>query len=326
MRMPRLSICIPTYRQIDYLRETLRSVQAQSFNDYELIISDDTPDDSVSRLVESFNFGDILRYHRNPIALGSPENWNEAVRQARGVYIKLLHHDDRLAHPDALSAFVRMLDEHPESNFAFGASLVENITSKKSRIHRPSAAQLERLAVAPEELFFGNIIGAPSATIYRNGLGIEYDQRMKWLVDIDFYIRVLQQNPSFIFSQEPQVVTTSGANHQITNSSENNAEVEILEYALLYNKIGSKLDTALCAERVWFRLFEKYRIYSLRDLERLAFNSIFHKDEFLTNFFNIYHEKWLSRLPYRVYACLPEPIKAVMIYLRNLRNLCLSKN
>jgi glycosyltransferase involved in cell wall biosynthesis len=326
MRTPRLSICIPTYRQIDYLRETLRSVQAQTFDDYELIISDDTPDDSVSRLVELFNFGYRLRYHRNSKALGSPQNWNEAVRQAKGDYIKLLHHDDRLANPDALGAFVRMLDEHPESNFAFSASLVENVTSKKSRIHCPTAAQLARIAVVPEEVFFGNIIGAPSATIYRNRLGIEYDQRMKWLVDIDFYIRVLQQNPSFIFSQEALVVTTSGANHQITNTSENNAEVEMLEYVILYKKIESKLDKVLCAERVWFRLFEKYRIYSLRDLELLCFNSEFYNDEFLTNFFSLYSGKWLSRLPYRVYTFLPEPIKAVTTYLRNLRNLCRSKN
>jgi glycosyltransferase involved in cell wall biosynthesis len=322
MKMPRVSICIPTYRQIDYLRETLRSVQSQSFEDYELIISDDTPDDSVEKLVKSFNFGCKLYYYRNSISLGSPENWNEAVRQARGDYIKLLHHDDRLAGINALSVFVRMLDEHPESNFAFSSSLVEDVRSQRSRIHCPTDAQLVRLAVAPEELFFGNIVGAPSATIYRNGLGIEYDKRMKWLVDIDFYIRVLQKNPIFIFTKENQVATTSGANHQITNISENNAVVEVLEYALLYNKIGNKLDRELCAERVWFRLFEKYRMYSRSDFELLGLNMTSTKFEFLTFFLNSYHEKWLSRLPSRVYAHLPEPIAATIIYLRNL---CRSK-
>lgn len=324
--MPRLSICIPTYCQVDYLRETLFSIQAQNFNDYELIVSDDSPDDSVARLVESFNFGDRLYYHRNLSALGSPENWNEAVRQARGGYIKLLHHDDRLAHPSALKTFVRMLDEHPEASFAFSASLVENAISGKSRVHRPTKEQLARLSVSPEELFFGNVIGAPSATIYRNGLGVEYDQRMKWLVDVDFYIRVLQKNPCFVFSPEVLVVTTSGANHQITKESENNAEIEVLEYLLLYQKVGSKLQNYLGAQRVWFRLFEKYRIYSQKDLEHLGIKSSSHDDEYLAFFFNSYHKKWLSRLPCRVYACLPVPLKAVIIYLRKLLNLCQSKN
>ncbi len=321
--MPRLSICIPTYRQIDYLRETLRSVEAQHFDDYELIITDDTPDDSVQRLVESFNFGARLRYHRNPIALGSPENWNEAVRQAKGSYIKMLHHDDRLAHPDALVAFVRMLDEHPESDFAFSASLVENVTSNTNHIHRPTSAQLTRLEVAPEELFFGNIVGAPSATIYRNYLGIEYDQRMKWLVDVDFYIRLLQKNIYFVYSSEALVVTTSGANHQITKTCENNAEIEMLEYLMLYQQVGSKLENDLFAQRLWFRLFEKYRIYSIQDIEeRLGINVSLYNEKILAKLFNSYHEKWLSRIPNKVYACLPKSIKAVKIYLRNIRNLC----
>lgn len=320
--MPLLSICIPTYCQIDYLRETLRSIQEQSFDDYELIISDDSPDDSVIRLIEMFNFGNRLCYHRNPVALGSPENWNEAVRQAKGRYIKLLHHDDRLAHSDALSAFVRMLDDHPEADFAFGASLVENVVRGKSSIHRPTDEQLTRLSDAPEELFYGNIIGAPSATIYRNFLDVEYDQHMKWLVDIDFYIRILQKNPRFVFSPDVLVVTTSGANHQITKTSENNAEVEILEYLMLYKKVGNKLENNLYTQRVWFRLFEKYRFFSNQDLNRLGIYFPPYANELLAIFFSRYQKNRLSRLPYRLYAYLPDPLKAVMTHLRNLQNLC----
>lgn len=318
MRLPRVSICIPTYCQVDFLRGTLRSIKTQDFNDYELIISDDSPDDTVEQLVVSFDFDERLRYHRNPVPLGSPENWNEAVRQARGDYIKILHHDDRLSHPGALTEFARMLDEHPDANFAFSASLVENTAKGKNRIHRPAKYQLASLSATPEELFFGNAIGAPSAAIYRNGLNIEYDQRMKWLVDIDFYIRVLQQNPRFVYSPEVLVVTTSGANHQITEICQNNAEVELLEYLLLCHKVGRKLQNNSGAQRVWFILFEKYQIYSKKNIERLGIKLSAHDNKLLEYFFNSYHKKWLSRLPFRVYAGLPEPLKAVIIYVRNL--------
>lgn len=311
MRMPRLSICIPTYRQIDYLRETLRSVEAQSFKDYELIISDDTPDDSVSRLVELFNFGDRLRYHRNPKALGSPENWNEAVRQAKGDYIKLLHHDDRFAHPDALGAFVHMLDEHPESNFAFGASVVENVTSKKSRIHRPSAAQLVKLAATPEELFFGNVIGAPSATIYRNGLGIEYDQRMKWLVDIDFYISVLQQNKNIVYTPEVLIATPTNVLHQVTEQCKNNVKVEFTEYLLLYSKVASQLQGNPGTFNTWFKLFEKYKIYTQQGLDMTGIEHELSR-RLLPPFLSRYQDQRLQRLPNRVYARLPEPIRQLI--------------
>ena len=74
LSMPRLSICIPTYCQTEFLRATLLSVHAQEFSDYELIISDDSPGDSVAELVASFDFGGRLRYYRNPAVLGSPGN------------------------------------------------------------------------------------------------------------------------------------------------------------------------------------------------------------------------------------------------------------
>ncbi len=315
MRIPRVSICIPTYRQVDYLRETLRSVQEQDFVDYELIISDDTPDDTVQQLVASFGFDDRLRYYRNTVALGSPENWNAAVRYAQGAYIKILHHDDRLACPGSLSAFVGLLDEHPEADFAFGSSMIENVANGKRRIHRPTQAQIKELLLNPEELFFGNIIGAPSATIYRNGLGIKYDSRMKWLVDIDFYFRMLLQNKNFAFSPEVLIMTPTNAVHQVTEICKNNALVEINEYMLLYQKMGLNLQSDPDTRYVWFRLFEKYSVFSLKDLDHLCVD-MGEEKVFFADFLVAYRNVWLQRFPYRIYTYLPESYKRLVRCIR----------
>jgi glycosyltransferase involved in cell wall biosynthesis len=325
LRLPRVSICIPTYCQIEFLRETLISIQVQNFDDYEVIVSDDSPDDAVAELVASFNFNGKLRYYHNPVSLGSPENWNQAVRLAKGDYIKLLHHDDKFVHSAALSTFVHLLDEHPEANFAFGASGVNNVVNGKSRIHRPTEDQLSRLLTLPEELFFGNVIGAPSSVIYRNGLNLEYDKRMKWLVDIDFYIQLLQQNRHFIYSPEVLVATTSGASHQITDYCSNNIEIEFYEYLLLYKKVENNLKGDSRVNRVWFGLFEKYRIYSQKNLEQLSVKSLLYPDIILEQFFNKYQKKWLFRFPNRIFLRLPEPLKAITIHLRKLLYLCLLK-
>ena len=82
--MPKVSICIPTYKQVDYLRKTLDSVLLQDFHDYELIISDDSSDDSVENLLREFDFKGKLNYFRNSVALGSPANWNYSIKQAKG--------------------------------------------------------------------------------------------------------------------------------------------------------------------------------------------------------------------------------------------------
>jgi glycosyltransferase involved in cell wall biosynthesis len=41
---PKISICIPTYKQVDKLEVLLRSIDSQTFRDFEVIVSDDSPD------------------------------------------------------------------------------------------------------------------------------------------------------------------------------------------------------------------------------------------------------------------------------------------
>ena len=236
MMKPKVSICIPTYRQVDFLRQTLNSVVAQKFTDYEIIISDDSPDDSVRDLISEFHFGEKLRYYRNEKSLGSPENWNSAIRGANGEYVKILHHDDMLAHADALGAFVDLLDDNPDANFGFSASRIEDAQSELVRESRPTDKQLLMLRATPEKLFLGNCIGAPSATICRREAALDYDKRMKWLVDIDFYIRILRQSKNFAYSSEVLIVTPTNAGHQVTEICNTDAETELYEYSLLYLK------------------------------------------------------------------------------------------
>ncbi|MDD1617180.1 MAG: glycosyltransferase [Methylococcaceae bacterium] len=315
MKLPRVSICIPTYCQIDFLRETLRSVKEQDFQDYELIIFDDTPDDSVAQLVASFAFDDRLYYQHNPTSLGSPANWNAAVRHAKGDYIKLLHHDDKFSCPEALGRFVQLLDEHPESDFAFSASSAQNITLSKNYQHCPNQAQVAKIIEVPETLFLSNIIGAPSATIYRNGLTIEYDSQLQWLVDIDFYIRILSINSHLIYTPEVLIDTTTDADHQITERCKNNVAIEMFEYLYVYQKIAPKISGDLNTQSVWFRLFEKYQIYALTDLKQQGIELPPSLEEMLLPFFIAYRQIWLKRTPYRIYTHLPESLKCAIRFL-----------
>jgi glycosyltransferase involved in cell wall biosynthesis len=313
---PHLSICIPTYCQIEFLRQTLNSIKVQDFDDYEVIVSDDSPDDSVARLVSSFDFSGKLRYYRNSVPLGSPENWNAAVRRAKGKYVKLLHHDDRLAHAGALRSFVRLLDEHASADFGFAATSVEDVDNGKSRVHQPTAAQLKWLSSRPEKLFFGNFIGAPSATIYRRAVGVEYDNRMKWLVDIDFYIQVLQKNKNFAYTPDVLIVTPTNANHQVTEVCKNNAEIDFSEHALLYEKIERALRWDPNTRYVWFRLFERYRVFSQEDLGQLR-AKLGAGGGALEFFLSTYRREWVWRMPFRLYALLPETVKRAIRWVRD---------
>src|SRR5215469_11343388 len=92
---PKVSICIPAFQQPTCLRRALDSVFFQTFKDYEVIISDDSTDNSVENVVREYNRERAgVKYHKNAVTKGSPENWNAAIELATGEYIKILHHDD----------------------------------------------------------------------------------------------------------------------------------------------------------------------------------------------------------------------------------------
>ena len=122
MSRPKVSVCIPAYRQPSCVRRALVSVLAQKFTDYEVVVTDDSSDDATERVVTQLSGEGKVRYFRNTERLGTPQNWNRAVREASGEYIKLLHHDDWLADETCLGTFVELLETDRRADFAFSAS------------------------------------------------------------------------------------------------------------------------------------------------------------------------------------------------------------
>ncbi|ACT47942.1 glycosyltransferase family 2 protein [Methylotenera mobilis] len=312
--MPKVSICIPTYRQVDFLRSTLKSVLEQEFKDYELIINDDSPDDSVLNLLTEFSFGSRLRYFKNPINLGSPENWNNAISKANGELIKVLHHDDKFSHIGALQEFVTLMDENPDADFGFCSSKVFDLVTNKFREHRPNDMQLQMLSDMPELLFLGNLIGAPSATIYRRNLiNLNYDKQLKWLVDIDFYIRALQKNNRFAYAAETLIITPTNAEHQVTECCKNNADIVLMEHLILYDKNSSQLASRPEVVNYWLGIFGRYGIYSVSDIENFDSFSESQK-KIISEMLLVFHKRPLLKFIYFLYWQLDAPpfIKATL--------------
>lgn len=108
----KVSICIPAYNNEVSLKRCLDSVLIQDFEDYEIVITDDSPSNVIAQLVSGYNNSKI-HYYKNTENLGSPENWNRALSLAKGEYIKIIHHDDWFSSNDSLDKFVALLDTNP---------------------------------------------------------------------------------------------------------------------------------------------------------------------------------------------------------------------
>lgn len=243
---PKLSVCIPAFAQPSYLVRALESLAEQDFDDFEVVISDDSPDDVLERVADSFRSRLRILYHRNQERLGPAANCNQSVDLATGELIKVLHHDDWLFEPDCLRDWVQLLDSRPDADFAFSASLAFDCRHKDGALlqrlsfcHQATRCQLKTLENDTAFLFEYNLVGAPSATIFRKRISSRFDERLMYLVDIDFYLSVLAANPRFSYSRRPLVAVTGGTDvpGKVTDYCRTKDSLLVFEWVYTYCKL-----------------------------------------------------------------------------------------
>lgn len=110
---PLLSIGLAVYNADRYLEETLESFLAQTFTDFELIISDNASTDRTEAICRGFASRDArIKYFRNPANLGAAPNFNRTFHLSKGRYFKFAAYDDLHA-PEYLDRCIRLLDADP---------------------------------------------------------------------------------------------------------------------------------------------------------------------------------------------------------------------
>jgi glycosyltransferase involved in cell wall biosynthesis len=129
---PKVTICIPTFRRLNYLRESVAAAQAQTLADIEVLISDDGDSAELRRWSESAAQADSrVRYRRNEKNLGLGGNWNECVSADRGEWLVIQGDDDRLL-PAFCESLLRVAA--PESAVLFSNHHV--IDARGARLER----------------------------------------------------------------------------------------------------------------------------------------------------------------------------------------------
>lgn len=91
--MELVSVIMPAYNAERFIKESIDSVLAQTYKNWELIIVDDCSTDNTESIVYSYNDSRI-RYMRNEKNLGAALTRNRAIKEARGRYIAFLDSDD----------------------------------------------------------------------------------------------------------------------------------------------------------------------------------------------------------------------------------------
>ena len=163
---PRLSIGMPVFNGERYLKESIQTLLDQTYEDFELLISDNASTDSTQEICRDFaNIDERIRYIRNPTNLGAVANFNRVIEAARGEFFKLASHDDRHA-PEFLQRCIVALDQDQEAVLChsktieidqFGQTIKEDKHIYKTDSPYPHVRIADLIALGHHHQMFGVI-------------------------------------------------------------------------------------------------------------------------------------------------------------------------
>lgn len=106
-----VSVIMPSYNTASFIAESIQSVLAQSYKDWELIIVDDCSPDNTDEIVKPYLSDERIKYLKNEKNSGAAVSRNRALREAKGKWIAFLDSDD-LWMPDKLKKQVGFMEKN----------------------------------------------------------------------------------------------------------------------------------------------------------------------------------------------------------------------
>jgi glycosyltransferase involved in cell wall biosynthesis len=119
VKPPLVTVVVTVHRRLEFLLDALQSVFAQTFQDFEVVIADDSGTASGRAIAAPFLEGERVRYMANPETLGIVRSLQAALGMARGRYAAILNDDD-LWEPEFLDRLVPPLEADSRRVLAFG--------------------------------------------------------------------------------------------------------------------------------------------------------------------------------------------------------------
>lgn len=138
---PRVSVGMPVYNGDRFLQEALDSILAQTFRDFELIVSDNGSTDKTQEICRAYADRDHrIRYYRNEQNLGVAWNFNRVFELSTGKYFKWACHDDVCA-PEFLKCCIEVLEHKPSVVLCYPKTITIDEHGKPIE-HYPDALNL----------------------------------------------------------------------------------------------------------------------------------------------------------------------------------------
>ncbi len=212
MSRPLVTVVLPVRNGEAYLRDALDSVRAQRYEPLEVIVVDGNSQDRSAAIAREYEEVRLLSQH----GTGISNAWNQALAEARGVFVAFLSHDDRWA-AHKLVRQVEHLLQHQETAIThtwFRFVLQPGCV-------RPPGFRQELL----EEVQKGRLM---ETMVARRGVFDEvgpFDEHYSIAGDMDWFARTLDRRLSFVILPEVMLEKGIHANNTSNRIDENNADL-----------------------------------------------------------------------------------------------------
>jgi glycosyltransferase involved in cell wall biosynthesis len=186
-----ISVYIPTHNRVDLLAVAVRSVLAQEFADFELIVVDDASTDGTAVFLESAAASDPrIRFIRNDTPCGAPTSRNRAIMEATGNFTTGLDDDDAFE-PQRLGALHECWSSYARHNIPVSCVYTQDtllsggkvlfVTKKRGTVEFVDLVETNHI---------GNQVFAPTTVFREAGL---FDEKLPAWQDLELFMRIVKR-------------------------------------------------------------------------------------------------------------------------------------
>ena len=190
---PLVSVIVPVYNAAKFLPETIASISAQTWKNFEIVAVDDGSTDNSWEVLQNITVSEKrLRCFRIPPAGRPAIPRNHGIRESRGKLIAFLDADD-LWTPDKLEKQISYLTSHPDVGLLYGASVTFGNVSLFSPLYETLPLPFRAYTTYDELVCKGNTIPCSTVIVKRSILditGLFDEDPQNGIEDYDLWIQI----------------------------------------------------------------------------------------------------------------------------------------
>jgi glycosyltransferase involved in cell wall biosynthesis len=233
--MTKISIAIPTWESYNngeqFLDDLLRTIEIQTFKNFEVVISDHSKDDYLLPKIKEFEDKFDIKYYRNEKDRGNgPANMNNAIRKCSGEIVKIIFQDDFF------------YDDHALEKIYYALYNSDRMWLLNATNHTKDDGNSFYWDLYPKfnnDLLKGvNTISSPSVVSFKRQSEVVFDETLVYFMDIDYYYGMRKKYGDPVFYDDILITNRFPHENSISSNIENKEKMMSVESKYCFQKYG----------------------------------------------------------------------------------------